>query len=141
HVSTYRFVELVSANPQAAAEDDAGQRDDCDFASTAADINDHIARGLMDRQTNADRRGHGLLNQVNLPRTGMGGRVLDCTFLHFSDARRNGHHDTWRDELPVMNLLNEVTEHRLGNFEICDDPVFHRADSHDVTRSAPQHPL
>jgi len=38
-----------------------------------------------------------------------------------------------------MRLLDEVAQHRLGNLEVGDDPVFHRANGHDITRGTPEH--
>ncbi len=38
-----------------------------------------------------------------------------------------------------MHLVDEMPEHRLGDFEVGDDAVLQRADGHDVARSAPQH--
>jgi len=36
-------------------------------------------------------------------------------------------------------LLNEIGQHFFGDLEVRDDPVFHRLDSHDVARRAPEH--
>ena len=141
HVCRDRGVKLVPAHPQAAAEDDAGEGDDCDFASPAADIHDHIARRFMHRQTDANGRGHRLFDQVHLTRAGVGGRILHSPFFNFRDARRHGHDDTWRNQFTVMNLLDEMPQHGLGDFEVGDHAVFHRADSHDVAGRAAQHPF
>ena len=40
-----------------------------------------------------------------------------------------------------MHLLNEVTEHRFGDFEVRDHAVLHRPNGHDIPRRAPEHPL
>src|ERR1039458_44695 len=70
------------APPQAAAEDDPGERDDCDFAGPAADVHDHVARRLMHRQTDADGRSHRLLDQINLARARVRGASFERPFLH-----------------------------------------------------------
>ena len=97
HVRNDRFVKFVPAHPQAAAEDDAGEGDDCDFASPAADVHDHVACRFMHRQTDADGGGHRLLNQIHLARAGVGGGIFDGPFFHFRDARRHCDHDPWRN--------------------------------------------
>src|SRR4030095_7435363 len=50
-------------------------------------------------------------------------------------------HHAGSDEFSMMHFLDKVTEHRLGNLKISDHSVLHRADSHDVSRGAAQHPL
>ena len=51
-----------------AGVDDAGHRDDRDVRRSAADVEDHVARGLRDRKPRADRRHHRLLDQIDLGR-------------------------------------------------------------------------
>ncbi len=41
----------------------------------------------------------------------------------------------------MMDSLDEVAEHRLGDFEVCDDAVFHGPDGHDISRGASEHPF
>ncbi len=38
-----------------------------------------------------------------------------------------------------MDLLDEIPQHRLRDFEIGDDAVFHRPDGDDVARRAAKH--
>ena len=47
----------------------------------------------------------------------------------------------WRDQFAMMNLLNEVAQHRLRDLEVGDDPVLHGPDGDDVSRTAAEHPL
>jgi hypothetical protein len=37
--------------------------------------------------------------------------------------------------------VDEVANHRLGDVEVGDDAVLHRADGHDATRRATEHLL
>ena len=39
----------------------------------------------------------------------------------------------------MVNLLDEVAEHGLGDFEVGDHAVFHWPDGHDVAGRAAQH--
>jgi hypothetical protein len=41
----------------------------------------------------------------------------------------------------MMNFLDEMTEHRLGNLEISDNTILHGPYGHDVSRRASQHPF
>jgi hypothetical protein len=41
----------------------------------------------------------------------------------------------------VVRLLDEVGQHLLGDLEVCDDPVLHRLDRHDVARRPAEHLL
>src|SRR5262249_16712339 len=65
-----RLVHFVAADADRAGKDDAGQRDDGDFGGAAADVDDHAARRLGDRQARADGGGHRLLDQIDLARSG-----------------------------------------------------------------------
>ena len=51
-----RLIEFVSAHPQAAAEDNAGQGDNRYLACAPSDIDNHVARRFMDGQTDANGR-------------------------------------------------------------------------------------
>ena len=63
-----RLVELVAADADRLRDDDPAERDDRDLAGAAADVDDHRAGRLADRQAGADRRRHRLLDQVGLAR-------------------------------------------------------------------------
>ena len=45
-----------------------------------------------------------------------------------------------RKEL-LLHLVDEVAQHRLGDVEVGDDAVLHRADGGDVAGRAAEHPL
>ena len=61
HVIDDRFVELVTRDANAAAKNNAAERDDGDLGRAAADINDHVAGRFLHRETDADRRGQSVL--------------------------------------------------------------------------------
>jgi hypothetical protein len=39
----------------------------------------------------------------------------------------------------MMDLLDEMAEHRFGYFEICDDSVLHGPNGHDISRGSSEH--
>src|SRR6516225_998127 len=41
----------------------------------------------------------------------------------------------------MMDLLNEMAEHRFGNLEVCDDAVLHRPDRYYIPWGSSQHAL
>src|SRR5262249_5825886 len=121
--------------------DDAAERDDRDLARAAADVDDHVPGRLGDRQPGADRGGHGLLDQVRLPRPRRQRRLLDGALLDAGDAARHADDDAGMRETMLMDLLDEVPQHLLGDVEVSDDAVLERADRLDRPRGATEHPL
>ena len=136
------FVHTVAAHPHRARIDDAAQRQHRDFRRAAADINHHRARRLIDRQTSADRGGHGLFDQMHGAGAGGVGRFQNGAPLNGGGAGGHADHDLRRDEgAPVMHSLNEVLDHLFGDFEVRDDAIPHRADGGHVAGRFPQHLL
>src|SRR5919204_477412 len=136
-----RLVELVAADPDRLRDHDAAERDDGDLARAAADVDDHRARRLANREAGADRGGHRLLDQVRLARPGREACLLDRALLHAGHPRRDADHDP-RVRPPVLvHLLDEVAQHLLGHVEVGDDAVLQRADGRDRARRAAEHAL
>src|SRR5689334_4695550 len=133
------LVHLVTADAKALADDDAAEGDDGDLGCAAADVDDHVPSRLADREAGADRSRHRLLDQVGLPRAGAEGRLLDGTALDTGHAGRNADDDTWVRKSILVNLLNEVAEHLLGDVEVGDHAVLQRADRGDRPRRAAEH--
>src|SRR6266571_769794 len=135
-----RLIHLVAADPYRFGVDDPRQRDDRHFGGAAANIDDHVAGGLGDGKTSADRRGHRLLDQVNLTCSGRFRRLLDRTLLHLGDPGRHADHDPRPDQgLAVMDLVDEVAEHLLGDVEIGDHAILHRPDGGNIAGGAAEH--
>ena len=84
-------VELVAADADRLAGDDAAEGDDGDLGRATADVDDHVAGRLVDRQAGTDRRGHRLLDDVDLAGAGCVAGVLDRALLDAGDAA--GHAD------------------------------------------------
>src|SRR5262249_57166439 len=57
-----RLVHLVAGDADRLRVDDTRQGDDGDLGGAAADVHDHVAAGLLDRQPCTDRGRHRLLD-------------------------------------------------------------------------------
>ena len=77
-------VHVEAADADRLQRDDAAQGDDGGLAGAAADVHDHVAERLADRQAGADGCGHRLVDEVGVGRAGPTGRLLDGPLL---DAR------------------------------------------------------
>ena len=85
-----RVVELVAADADRLAGDDAAERDDGDLGGAAADVDDHVAGRLLHRQTGTDGRRHRLLDDVGrLAGAGVLGGLLHGALLDAGDAGRH----------------------------------------------------
>ena len=100
------------------------ERDHRDLGGAAADIDDHVAGRLGDRQPGADRRRHRLLDQVDFARAA---DSADSRTARFSTSvMPNGTQMMMRGRTSVravVHLLDEVAQHRLGDFKISDNAV------------------
>src|SRR5690606_35306147 len=106
----------------------------------AADVHDHVGGGFVDGQAHADGGGHGFGDHVHVAGAGVGGGVLDGAALDLGDAGGDGDDDAGGDaQGVVVRLADEVFQHRLGDVEVGDDAVLHRADGGDVAGRAAEH--
>ena len=94
HVVDDRLVDLVSGDAYGAACHDSAKRNHRNFRRAAADIDDHRARRLRDRQSCADRRRHRLFDGEGFTRARFLCRFGDGAFFYFSDAGRHTDYDT-----------------------------------------------
>src|SRR5438552_5525705 len=93
------------------------------------DVDDHVPGRLGDGEPRADRRGHRLLDQVDLARAGRLGRLADRPALHLRDAAGDPDDDARLHQgRAVVRRADEVPQHRGGDLEVGDHPVLHRAD-------------
>jgi hypothetical protein len=143
HVLEDGLVEAVAADPHGSRVDNAVQRQDGDLAGAAPDVENHAAAGFIDGQPGADRRGHGFLEKIDFARARPLRRVADGLALDLGGSVRNAHDHPRRETVPAVlaDLADEVLEHLLGEGEVGDHPVLHRADGDDVVRGASEHAL
>ena len=136
-----RLVELVAADPDRLADDDAAERDHRDLCRAAADVDDHVAGRLVDGQAGADRGRHRLLDDVGLAGTGVLGGFLHGALLDPGDARGHADHHPRLGETMRVHAADEVAQHHLADLEVGDDAVLQGPDRLDVARGPADHPL
>ena len=105
----------------------------------AADVDDHVAERLVDRQAGADRRGHRLLDELRVGRAGSPGRLGDRAPLDLGDGRRHADHDPRPVEPADAGPLQQQADHALGDVEVGDGALAQRAHGHDVAGRAADH--
>src|SRR5262249_60940493 len=98
--------------------------------------------GLGDGQPGADATRHGLLAQVDLARARRLRRLAHRPLLDLGHAEGHADDDAGPHQgLAVVDLLDEVAQHRLRDLEVSDDAVLERPDGVDVAGRAPEHAL
>src|SRR2546421_626664 len=113
-----RLVDLVPGDANRLAGHDPTERDDRDFRGAAADVDDHVAAGLVHGEAGADGGGHGLLDDVGrLAGARVLGRLLHGALFDAGDARRDADHHARLRPSPMVHPLDEVTEHLLADVE------------------------
>src|SRR5215467_7426991 len=137
-----RLVELVAADPDRLRGHDAAERDNRDLGGASANVDDHVPGRLVDGQASADRRRHRLLDDVDPARTRLMPRFLHGALLDSGDSARYRDDDSRLGEPATMvNFLNEIAEHSLGDVKVGNDTVLQRTDGDDIARRAAYHAL
>src|SRR5205085_7097985 len=88
-----RRIELVAAGPDRRIADDTRQRDDRDLRRAAANVDHHVSRWRLDRQTHSDRRSHWLSDHEYFLCTGTERRVANGALFYFCNTGWNAHDD------------------------------------------------
>ncbi len=142
HPRDDRLVELVAGRADAERRHDAAEGDDRDLGGAAADVDHHVAGGLVDRQPGADRGRHRLLDDVDPAAARLVAGLLDRTLLDRGDAARHADDHARLGEVATpVHELDEVAQHLLGRVEVGDDAVLERPDRGDAVRRTTDHPL
>ena len=139
HVGLDRRVDVEAADAHGLERDDAAKADDSGLAGTAADVDDHVADRLVDRQVGADGRRHRLFDQLSVGRTGAAGRVGDGASFDLGDGRRHADDDLRSREPADADALQQQADHSLGDLEVGDGAATQRPHGDDVAGRAPDH--
>src|ERR1700683_1687194 len=126
--------------PPVARWHDPSEADDPPRGGAAADVYHHVSRWLVHRQPGTDRRVHRLLDDVHAPRAGLVTGFLDRALLDAGDAAGHRDDDARLSQVAAfVHLLDEVSEHSLGDVEIRYHAVFQGPDRNDVAGRSADH--
>ena len=109
HVRLDRRVDVEAADAHRLEGDDPAEADHRRLARAAADVDDHVADRLVDRQVGADRRRHRLLDQLRIGGAGAAGRIGDRPPLDLGDRRRHADDDLRPGEAADADSLQAAT--------------------------------
>ena len=138
-----RFVETVATDTHGLGIDHAVQGNQGNLGGTTTNIHHHGAARFLYRQTGTNGRSHGLFNQIDIAGPGAVGGILDSPTLHLGGFAGHAHQHAGRrrEEAGVVDLLDKVLEHFLGDIEVSDHPILHGTDGGNVAGSTAQHTL
>ena len=135
HVLFDVLCEFVPGHADVLVGDDAAERDDRDFRCAATDVDDHVAHRLFHIDADADRRGHGFVDQEHLFRPGMFRAVLDRALLDLGNAGGNAddHPQGRIEQAPAaLDHPDHALDHVLRTLEIRDHAILEGAYRLDV---------
>src|ERR1700752_183194 len=133
-------VHRVAGNTDGPRVDDPGHAHDSDIGGAATNIDDNVSARLGYRKSGADGSGHSFFDQKDLGSFRAVRGVFDSPAFHLSNTGWYADDDARAHKtLSVLRLADEMMKHLLGDFEICDHTVFHRADGHNIDRGATEH--
>ncbi|MGF6699104.1 hypothetical protein OKW38_003716 [Paraburkholderia sp. MM5496-R1] len=134
---------LSPADAHRALVHDAAERDHADFCRAAADVDDHRTRCFRHRQARADRGSHRFFDQIHLRGARAVRGFLDRATLDLGRTARHADDDPRRrrEHARFVSSLDELLDHLLGDGEVGDHAIFHRADRLDVARHLAEHLL
>ena len=140
HVVFDRIVHRVTAAFHTFGFHDVRQRNDGDFGRTAADIDDHATRRFRHRQFHADGARQRLFDKTHFARARLFRAVLHSARFNFIDTVRHGDDDTrLHDFVMAAALVDEIAQHLVRDFRVCDDAVLHRTNRQNVARITAKH--
>ena len=137
-----RLIHLITADTYGSRIDNPTKGQHSNFRSATADIDNHRARGLGNRQPCSDRGGHRLFDQKDSARACAFGRFLNGSAFDRSRPRWNTNDHLWtRKAAAIMHLANEVLDHFFGDFKVRDHTVTERSNGFDIPRRTTKHQL
>ena len=135
------LVEGAARGLDALALGHAAQRDDRGLRRAAADVDDKVPVGLPDVYARAAGRGHGALDEVDLPRAGLGHRVDHRALLHAGDAAGHADEDAGLEEAQAGHALHELAQHGHRHVVVRDNAADDGLNRHYARRGAAEHLL
>ena len=139
HVRLDRGVDVERPDAHRFERDDAAERDHRDLGGAAADVDDHVAHRLVDRQPGADRGRHRLLDQVGLRGAGPARGFEHRALLDVRDRRRHADEHARAIQPVDAGPLEQQPDHALRDLEVGDRAAAQRPHRDDVAGRAADH--
>ena len=114
--------DFITGNPDRFALHGRAEAQDGDIGGATADVDNHAADGLGNRQASTDRGGHGFIDQVDLFGADDAG-FTDRPALHIGDAARDADHHPRSGGLAGIAAAHEGLDHELGGGVISNDAI------------------
>src|SRR3989344_1118376 len=107
--------------------DDTTETNDRDVGRATTDVDNHMTLRLLDGDAGAYRGENWFLDHIRFPRAGFRRSFDDRSAFRRGHARGHRYHHFWSEEVPwAESFFDVVAEHRLCDFVVRDDAVFHR---------------
>jgi hypothetical protein len=117
-----RFIEIEAAQVNGLGHDDAAQGKDSHIRRAAADVDDHVAYGIVYGHVDAHSRGNGRVNEIGFLGSGLIDGFHDGPL--FDVGRRSRHADHDAQALDTADAFAEdVAQHRPRHAVVGDDAV------------------
>ena len=139
HVALDGGVDVERADPDRFERDDTAEGDDRDLAGATADVDDHVAERLVDRERRADGGRHGLLDEEGLRRARTARRLEHRALLDVGDGRRHADQHPGALQPRDARALEQHADEALRDLEVGDGAAAQRTDRDDVPGRAADH--
>ena len=139
HMLEDLLIVVVAGHPHAGGLDLAAQAQHRNVRGAAADVDDHPAVGLGDVDAGAEGCSDGLINEVDLTRTGGHDRLDHGVALDAGDGRRHTDRHAGLDHVGAVHLIDEPADELAGHGVVADDAVLQREDRGNIVRGAAHH--
>ena len=86
--------KVIASHADRVVGDDATERDNGNLGATTADVDNHVALGSLNVDTDTDGGCHRLKDKIDIAAVGMLGTVADSTEFNLGRARRHTDYHT-----------------------------------------------
>ena len=135
------IAEFIARHPHRLGNHRALEAEHRHFGGAAADVHDHRAHRLSNRQASADGGGHRFIHQVHLPGATETGLPHGPAFHPGHTAGDADHQPGRHHAAAFIALADEVLDHLFGGIEIGNHAVPQGPHGADVAGGAAQHQL
>ena len=133
------LVKLIPGGGEAGGGHHAPQGGDRHVGGPTPDVHHHVALGLGDVHPGPQGGGQRLLHQVDPPGAGLEAGLHHRPFRYLGDTGGDADQQTGLQQPPGGGLVEEGSDHGLGDGAVGDDALPQRPHSQQVPRGPAQH--